>query len=62
MGTFVEELKHEMSMITNEKILAKHDDLVDALAQLTLVRLLTQTPVAESVSYVDSQTNNPYLF
>ena len=63
MESFVEELKLEMSMITNDKILAKHDDIVDSIAQLTLVNVLVQTPVAESnVSNVYKERKNSYLF
>lgn len=36
----VEELKHQMSMVTNDSIKAKHDDLLDTLGQLGLVDLI----------------------
>ena len=45
METFTAELKNEMNMITNEKILAKHDDLVDAIAQLTLIKVISAPAV-----------------
>ena len=45
ISSFVTELLEEMNLITNDKILAKHDDLVDALAQLTLIPILVQQPV-----------------
>jgi hypothetical protein len=51
-------------MITNEKILAKHDDLIDSIAQLTLIRVLVQNPVGDAVqnNYRITQSKNSYLF
>jgi predicted phage terminase large subunit-like protein len=64
IGSFVAELKNEMMMITNEKILAKHDDLIDAVSQLTLVNILTVNSISHN--YVDSltrkSTKNSYIF
>ena len=63
MSSFVEDLKQEMSMITNDKILAKHDDLVDSIAQLTLVNVLVQTPIAGGNELISREPRkNSYLF
>jgi predicted phage terminase large subunit-like protein len=62
MDSFVNELINEMSMITNDKILAKHDDIIDSIAQLTLVNILTQTPVGTSQLNHITKVKNPYLF
>jgi len=61
MSSFVNELKNEMSMITNDKILAKHDDLIDSIAQLTLVKILTASPVASQVGNT-REIKNSYIF
>jgi phage terminase large subunit-like protein len=62
--TFTTELIEEMKMITNEKILARHDDLIDAVSQLTLVNLMSTTPI-NSVD-IDALTtksySNSYIF
>jgi predicted phage terminase large subunit-like protein len=55
---FIAELMNEMSLITNEKILAKKDDLIDAVSQLTLVSLLNIQPVDNS--RIDQLTNGSY--
>jgi hypothetical protein len=64
LGEYIAELKNEMSMITNEKILAKHDDLIDSIAQLTLIPVLVQTPVGNAVSnnLRMNKSKNSYLF
>jgi hypothetical protein len=62
MSSFVNELKNEMSMITNDKILAAHDDLIDSISQLTLVNLLIQTPVATSNNTSITPVKNSYIF
>jgi len=62
MQNYVAELKNEMNMITNDKILAKHDDLIDSIAQLTLIKLLIQTPVAQSALNFRTKAKNPYIF
>jgi predicted phage terminase large subunit-like protein len=62
MDSFVNELINEMSLITNDKILAKHDDLIDSIAQLTLVNILTQTPVTVGGSEYITPVKNSYLF
>ena len=64
MSNFCAELIAEMDMITNEKILAKHDDLIDAIAQLTLVNILTFTPVGinEMDSRIARATKNSYIW
>ena len=48
MQSFVAELKNEMMMITNDKILSKHDDIIDSISQLTLINILIQSPVIPS--------------
>ena len=48
MSNFVAELFDEMQLITNDKILAKHDDLIDSIAQLTLVNTISAAPVNNS--------------
>ncbi len=62
LQTLTEELINEMSMITDDKILAKHDDVIDAIAQLTLVNILTQTPVRPTDDTVYEESKNSYLF
>ncbi len=62
MKGFTEELLSEMSLITNDKILAKHDDLIDAISQLTLITILTTTPVATSTYSKKDKLKNSYLF
>lgn len=63
-SSLVMELEGEMSMITNDKIFAKHDDVVDALAQLTLVELISgSTPViSELGTNYSSAFKSPYVF
>jgi len=64
MSNFTHELISEMDMITNDKILAKHDDLIDAIAQLTLISILTFTPVGgnEFDERLRMSRKNSYLF
>jgi len=64
MENYVAELFNEMSMITNEKILAKHDDLIDSISQLTLIRVLVQNPVGQAVqrNHRIAKSSNSYLF
>jgi hypothetical protein len=61
---FTTELINEMKMITNEKILAKHDDLIDAISQLTLIETIAGDPVNRSD--IDAMTytaaKNSYIF
>lgn len=63
MQKFTEELISEMSMITVDKILAKHDDLIDCIAQLTLVDIIASEPIV-TVSALDgmSDNTNSYIF
>ena len=61
-GEFVEELLHEMSMTTDEKVRARHDDIVDSLAMLTLIPIVAAQPVAESELLEETAYVNPYLF
>ena len=60
---FTEELLHEMSLITNDSILAKHDDLIDAISQLTLIDMISIEPI-DNNSFLDYDTQkvNPYVF
>jgi predicted phage terminase large subunit-like protein len=62
--TFTTELLDEMKMITNEKILARHDDLIDAVSQLTLVNLLSATPInnTDIDALTTSSYSNSYIF
>lgn len=63
MHKFTEELISEMSMITVDKILAKHDDLIDCIAQLTLVDVIASEPIV-AVSSLDGMSDdvNSYIF
>jgi len=59
---FVKELKHEMSLITNDEIKAKHDDLIDAISQLTLIDLIYVNPVYDTISAIGNESFiNPYI-
>jgi hypothetical protein len=58
MKDFVTELRAEMSMITNDSIKAKHDDLIDSIAQLTLA----ETIYVGSNFDVDVDDNNILSF
>ena len=60
---YVNELLHEMSLITNDKILAKHDDLIDSIAQLTLIEMISINPVdtGSNLTY-NEDIKNPYVF
>jgi len=62
MKSFTIELLEEMNLITNEKILAKHDDLIDAVSQLTLIPIVTNLPVATKVQPKIGEIKNSYLF
>ncbi len=64
MGDFTEELLLEMSMITNDKILAKHDDLIDAVAQLTLIDVISSTSINNhsELDIIDTELSNSYIF
>jgi predicted phage terminase large subunit-like protein len=63
MHDFVEELLNEMRMITNDKVLARHDDLIDSIAQLTLINVIASTPLSSKsdLDIMESSTN-PYIF
>ena len=60
ISSFVTELLDEMQLITNDKILAKHDDLVDAIAQLTLIPLVMKTPVRKFEKDLYTPVKNSY--
>ena len=63
MENFTEELLNEMRMITNDKILARHDDLIDSIAQLTLINVISAAPItSDSNLDIMEQENNPYIF
>lgn len=57
----VEELKYQMSMITNDSIKAKHDDLLDTLAQLGLVDLIGSDVISNDDSVDTYKYVNPYI-
>ena len=59
---YVEELIHEMEGITNDAILCKHDDLLDSVAQLTLIDTISVTPIrtGEEESFNSNEYVNPY--
>jgi len=59
---FINELIHEMSSITNNSILSKHDDLIDSIAQLTLIDMVNVEPVIEyDDDFIDIDYKNPYI-
>jgi len=64
MENFTEELVTEMSTITVDKILAKHDDLIDAIAQLTLIDIIASTSIKDEpgLDIMDGEQTNSYLF
>jgi len=62
LKSIVDELLDEMGLITNDKILAKHDDVIDAIAQLTLISMIIQQPVGEKVDLSPKKIKNSYLF
>jgi phage terminase large subunit-like protein len=64
MENFTEELLNEMSMITVDKILAKHDDLIDAIAQLTLIDIIASTSIKDEpgLDIMDGEQTNSYIF
>ena len=57
----VEELKYQMSMVTNDSIKAKHDDLLDTLAQLGLVDLVGSDIMSPESSLKGYKYVNPYI-
>jgi predicted phage terminase large subunit-like protein len=63
MKNFTEELLNEMRMVTNDKILARHDDLIDSIAQLTLINIISAAPViSDSNLDIMEVETNPYIF
>ena len=64
MQSFTDELLHEMGLITNDKILSKHDDLIDSVAQLTLIDMISVSPIAtgSDLGYNNSEYKNSYAF
>jgi len=54
---FVDELLHEMSFITNKAIKAKHDDLLDSIAQLTLIE-----PMYVGSDFIEPIENDDFIF
>ncbi len=62
LSTLTGELVNEMNLITNDKILARHDDVIDAIAQLTLIPMVTNIPVGSKSDPVRSNPKNSYLF
>ncbi len=57
----VEELKYQMSMVTNEKIRAKHDDVLDTIAQLGLVDLIGADVQPKDQLTTGYKYVNPYI-
>ena len=55
----VEELKHQMSMVTNSEIKAKHDDLLDTLGQLGMIDLIGSDVIDKDEGKV-TEWVNPY--
>jgi phage terminase large subunit-like protein len=64
MKNFTEELIDEMSMITNDKILAKHDDLIDCIAQLTLIDIISTTSInnVPELDIIDGEFQDSLIF
>jgi len=64
MKDFTDELLEELGLITNDKILAKHDDIIDAISQLTLIPMITAQPVGTKSNPAsnDKDFKNSYLF
>ena len=61
---FVDELLHEMEMTTLESVRAKHDDILDSVAMLTLVPIVNANPVgnADFFEALEDSGPNPYVF
>jgi predicted phage terminase large subunit-like protein len=60
---FVEELLHEMSLTTDEKVRARHDDVLDSLATLTLVPMLPVQSIKQADIFEGLEDFiNPYVF
>jgi hypothetical protein len=62
MKNFVDELLLEMSMITNDSIKAKHDDLIDSISMLTLIEVIASEPVRQSTIDDSEEFVSPYIF
>ena len=52
---FTKELLSEMSLITNDAILCKHDDLIDSVSQLTLIEVIAATPIQDNIGIIDRE-------
>ncbi len=63
---FITELKNEMSNVTHTSILSKHDDVLDSLAQLTLIELLETKSLVDNNEYsifdYSGYNKSPYIF
>jgi predicted phage terminase large subunit-like protein len=60
---FVGELLGEMSLVTNDAILSKHDDVLDAVAQLTLIEVISANPIKDDAGIIDEEpTVSSYIF
>lgn len=61
---FIGELKNQMMGVSVDKIFSKHDDLIDALSQLTLIDIISGTPIGDGIigSSFESTRKNPYVF
>jgi len=68
LDSFTEELLYEMNFITNKAIKAKHDDLLDSIAQLVLAEpMYAGVSVEEDDEFLGVQLGyntyeNPYIF
>jgi predicted phage terminase large subunit-like protein len=62
MEKFTEELLNEMAMVTNDGIKARHDDLIDSISMLTLIEVISTTPITEDSYLDDQEISNPYIF
>jgi len=63
MKEYVDELLSEMESITEDAILAKHDDLIDSISQLTMIDIIKPSS-SDIKSPLDNSSNsiNPYIF
>ena len=59
---FVNELLDEMQQITNDKIYAKHDDLIDSIAMLTQIDIIYTGDDKYDENYIEYNNKNPYIF
>jgi len=62
----VNELRSEMEGVSLDKIFSRHDDVLDAVSQLTLIDIIAGTPIesgnVSSFSGGQQAAKNPYVF